>query len=106
LIPVSATGAFTLDMSKGSVQQVVCNASGAGVTLRTLNLQSGMEMTFIFVQETSPASACTVGYPSNMHATTNVSSTLGIVSSQKFVVSNHGSDLYATAAGTVTTFRE
>jgi hypothetical protein len=93
-------------MSKGSVQQVVCNASGAGVTLRTLNLQSGMEMTFIFVQETSPASACTVGYPTNMHATTNVSSTLGSVSVQKFVVSNHGSDLYATAAGTVTTFRE
>lgn len=95
---ITASGSATLDMSKGSIQQVTCTGSGTQ-TLSTANLQSGMIMTFIFVQNAS-GTACTLTYPSNMHGWTNPSSSHNSVSTQQFVVSNHGSDLYATAAGT------
>jgi hypothetical protein len=96
LTTVSGTVTVTLDMTKGNQQQVVCTGSGAGITLQPTNIQSGMEMTFVFVQ-VATGTACTVAYPSNMHGAVNVSSTLSSVSTQKFVVSNHGTDLYGVA---------
>jgi hypothetical protein len=63
------------------------------------NIQSGMEMTFIFVQNASGA-ACTVSYATYVHGGATVSSVHSSVSTQKFVVSSSGSDLYAVALGT------
>ena len=96
LITAVGSGMLNLDMMKGNVQQVACGTSALGITLNPQNFQAGMEMTFIFVQVAS-GTACTVGYPSIMHGAVNVSSALGSVSVQKFVASNHGTDLYATA---------
>jgi hypothetical protein len=67
-----------------------------------MNLQSGMEMTFIFVQIGS-GTASKVAFPTNMHSAANVSSTLDSISLQKFMVLNHGTDVYAAAPGTACT---
>jgi hypothetical protein len=101
LITASRSMTAVLDMTKGSVQQISCTAlTGASVTVSPINLQSGMEMTFIFGQSSS-TTGCTVNYPTLiMHNATAVSSTPSSVTTQKFVVSNNGSDLYAVAAGT------
>jgi hypothetical protein len=100
---INATTSITapLDMTKGSVQQVVCAATGTGatLTLAPTNIQSGMEMTFIFVQNSSVA-VCTVSDGPKIHGGSGVSGNVNSVSTQKFVVSNNGTDLYAVAAGT------
>jgi hypothetical protein len=86
----------TFDLSRGNVQQFACSGGSGTINPSVTNLQPGMEMTFIFVQATS-GSVCTVTYPSIMHGAASVSSTLSSVSVQKFIVSNHGTDLYAVA---------
>jgi hypothetical protein len=49
-VTTGGTVGVPLDMTKGSVQQVVCASGGSAITVTPMNIQSGMEMTFIFVQ--------------------------------------------------------
>jgi len=97
-VAFSATPTF--DLSRGSVQQFACTASGTAVLPAVANLQPGMEMTFIFVQ-VAVTPACTVTFPStsNVHGATAVSPVASSVSVQEFIVSSHGTDLYAVAPG-------
>jgi hypothetical protein len=93
----SAPAITTLDLGLSNVQQYSCGGNGT-VTLAVANLEPGAQMTFIFVQNaTSPA--CTLTYPSNMHGATAPSSTPSSVTTQQYVVSNDGTDLYAVAPG-------
>jgi hypothetical protein len=88
-----------LDLTTGNVQQVSCPSGGGGsVTPLVSNILPGMELTFIFVQNSGLLAACTVNFPSNMHGASTVSSTASSVTTQKFVVSNSGTDLYAVGS--------
>jgi hypothetical protein len=94
---ISSNTSVTLNMSLGNVQQVACGGTGNFVLrLAPSNLKSGEEMTFIFVQ--NGTAACQIVYPSTMHNGTAPSLTPNSVNMQKFVVSNHGTDLYAEGA--------
>jgi len=92
-------------MSTGNTQQLACTGSTSGVvlTLTTANLRRGETMTFIFVEGNSGAVSCTVSFPANMHGATGVITTVNSVSTQEFIVSNNGTDLYAKAAGVACT---
>jgi hypothetical protein len=91
----------TFDLALGYIQQYVC-AGGGSITFGTANLQPGAEMEFLFVQATS-GTPCSVSYPSNMHGAGTVSAVLGSTTSQRFVVSNAGTHLYAVGGASVCT---
>jgi hypothetical protein len=100
-------GTFTMDMSKGNLQQVTCgNSGGFAITLAvtnngTANLMPGQELNFMFIQNaTNP---CTVTFPSTMHGFGTASATLSSCTLQKGIVSNNGSDIYAEAPQNVIT---
>lgn len=86
-----------LDMSKGNVQQFSCTTASSSISPTTSNIRAGQVMRFVFIQ--NGTTACTVTYPSNMHGGTTVGTTLSGINVQSFVVSNNGTDLYATSAG-------
>jgi hypothetical protein len=91
----------TFDLALGYVQQYACTVAGS-IAFTTANLTPGARMEFVFVQATA-GTACTVSYPSNMHGAATVSATLGSTTTQKFIVSNGGTDLYAVASASICT---
>ena len=95
------TSPATFDLALGYIQQYACTVGG-GIAFTTANLQPGAQMEFVFVQAAT-GSACTVTYPSNMHGAATVSPTLGSTTTQKFIVSNGGTDLYAVAGASICT---
>jgi hypothetical protein len=99
VIPYSTTPAINLKL--GAVQQFACTSANAKITPTISGLMKGLEFTVIFVQ--NGTGACTWVWPSTVHGGTTVSSTLSSISTQKFVVSNNGTDAYAIAAGSSAT---
>ena len=99
---VNQVTSAVLDAMLGPVQQYSCSGGGSA-TLSTANLQPGDILEFVFVQAPVGSPACTIVYPSNVHGATTVSATLGSVTTQKFIVSNGGTDLYAVAAAAICT---
>lgn len=98
-IPFSLAPVIAL--ANGNVQQFACTTAGATVVPTITGLTAGKSFTLIFVQ--NGTTACTFAFPSTVHGGTAVSATLSSVSVQRFVVSSHGTDAYAEAAGTSTT---
>src|SRR5271170_2648568 len=95
--PVTSTSS-PLPLTAGNVQQLACPSGGTSLSPTFSNFLPGMEMTFIFVQIPTGLSPCTVTFPLNMHGASTVSSSIGSVTTQKFIVSNNGTDLYAEGA--------
>lgn len=85
-------------LASGNVQQFACTTAGAAIVPTITGLTAGKSFTLIFVQNgTTP---CTFTFPATVHGATAVSATLSSISTQRFVVSGHGTDAYAEAAGT------
>jgi hypothetical protein len=101
---VAATAA-ALDVTAGNVQQIACPSSGGLVTVTPTvpTVLPGTEITLIFIQGPNVSNFCSITYPSIMHGGTSASPAYNSVSTQKFIVSNNGTDLYAEGAASVCT---
>ncbi len=87
----------TFDLQLGNVQQFSCTTPGAAISPTVPNPTKGMMVTVIFIQNgTTP---CTLTWPANVHGGMTVSATLSSINVQTFIVSNGGTDLYATGPG-------
>lgn len=91
---------WSIDLSAGNTHQYTCDQTG-GPTVYVSNptptpLVKGEAVTLIFVQNSS--TACTVNWSSATHIHGQwTSCAAGNICVQSFVVSNGGTDLYATA---------
>jgi len=94
-----------LDVTAGNIQQIACPSSGGIVTVTPTvpTVLPGMEMTLIFIQGPSLSNFCSIAYPSIMHGGSAAPTGYGSVSTQKFIVSNNGTDLYAEGPASVCT---
>lgn len=95
VVSYSTTPTFNLQL--GNVQQFSCTTPGAAISPTVTNLTKGMLVTVILIQNgTNP---CTLTWPANVHGGMTVSATLSSINVQTFIVSNGGTDLYATGPG-------
>jgi hypothetical protein len=87
----------TFDLQLGNVQQFSCTTPGAAISPTVTNPTKGMMVTVIFIQNgTTP---CALTWPANVHGGITVSAKLSSVNVQTFIVSNGGTDLFATGPG-------
>lgn len=99
LLPANTTP--VLDLSASNIQQYECPTAGAALTPTAANLVPGQTLTVIFVQNST--TACTWAWPASFHGGGTVTTTLGGISAQQFVVSSSGTDAYAVGAMQSTT---